>query len=48
MMLCAVLRAIFRPAALVADGCFRFGVVEEAPPFVPEFVADTAAEGGGL
>lgn len=34
MRLCAVFRAIFRPAALVADGCFFFPPVPDPPPAV--------------
>lgn len=30
MMECAVFRAIFRPAALVAEGCFRFEPAADA------------------
>lgn len=46
MMLWAVLRAIFLPAALVAEGCFRFEFVavalDDAPP---DEVADALLEG---
>jgi hypothetical protein len=59
MMLCAVFRAIFLPAALVADGCFRFEfeafveVVDAACWDVVDLVAatvecaDAAAEAPG-
>lgn len=46
MMLCAVLRAIFRPAALVAEGCFRLAFAE-APVGFDAGLDALAVEAGG-
>jgi hypothetical protein len=46
MMLCAVLRAIFRPAALVAEGCFRFEFVVPPADFGVVLEVDIGAAGG--